>query len=105
MMQKNVLLILSLGIVFTTLMSCGGCGISVGMDAKYTEPLDWALDRAGVSIIDTQTSNGAISFDGSTQSQVIVHAWKEVRAHNEEDAKEFARQVQVHAERNGNVIM
>lgn len=35
---------------------------------------------------------------------MIVHAWKEVRAHNEEDAKEFARQVQVHAERNGNVI-
>jgi len=70
---KNVLLILSsvslcLGIVFTTLMSCGGCGISVDMDAKYTEPLDWAFDGTGVSIIDAQTSNGAISFGGSTQS-------------------------------------
>jgi len=86
MMQKNVLFILSLGIVFTTLMSCGGCGISVGMDAKYTEPLDWAFDGTGVSIIDAQTSNGAIAFGGSAQNQVIVHAWKEVRAHNEEDS-------------------
>jgi hypothetical protein len=62
------------------LMSCGSCEVLT--NEKYTEKLDWTLDSAGISKIDAQTSNGSISFDGKDTSQVIVSAFKEVRAHN-----------------------
>lgn len=106
MMQKEVLLLVSSAVVFTVLVSCGGCDISISSDpdVEYTEQLNWRLDSAGVSVIDVQTINGLISFNGSDQGQVIVHAQKEVRAHDEERAEEFARKVQVHVERNGNTM-
>lgn len=75
-----------------------------GVGAEYAEQLDWTLDGAGVSAIDAQTDNGSISLRGSDQAQVTVRAWKKVRASSEAAAAEFAQQVQIHAERDGNVV-
>ncbi len=77
---------------------------ALGTKAEYSEKLDWTLDGAGVSTIDAQTSNGSIALRGSDQDQVMVYAWKKVRAPTEAAAEEFARQVQVHVERQENAI-
>jgi len=72
--------------------------------AECSEKLDWTLDGAGVSLIDAQTNNGSISLCGSDRDQVTVYAWKKVRAPTESAAEEFARQVQIHVERQENVV-
>ena len=71
---------------------------------KVEEQLEWTFDGAGVSRIDAQTVNGSISLEGSERDQVIVRALKEVRARSAADAEEFARQVQVYAEQDGDEI-
>lgn len=75
-----------------------------GPKAECSEQLDWTLDGTKVSTIDAQTDNGSISLRGSNQDQVLVNAWKKVRAPTEAAAKEFAQQVQIHAERQEDVI-
>jgi hypothetical protein len=75
-----------------------------GAKAEYSEKLDWTLDGAGVSLIDAQTNNGSISLCGSDRDQVTVCAWKKIRAPTESAAEEFARQVQIHVERQENAI-
>lgn len=75
-----------------------------GTKAKFSEQLDWTLDGAGVSSVKAETNNGSISLRGSAQDQVTVHAWKKVRAPTEAAAEEFARQVQIHVERDGSEI-
>ncbi len=82
----------------------GRVAATLGLGVKYAEQLDWTLDGAGVARISAETNNGAISVEGSDQAQVVVRAWKEVRAHTEAAAKEFAGQVQVHVERQGDEI-
>jgi DUF4097 and DUF4098 domain-containing protein YvlB len=75
-----------------------------GARARFSEEQDWTLDGAGVSLIKAQTDNGGISLQGADQDQVTVQAKKEIRAPTEEKAKEFAQQVQIHVERDGNEI-
>jgi len=75
-----------------------------GLGAQCSEEQDWTLDGADVSSIKAETDNGAISLRGSDQDQVTVRAWKKVRAPSEEAAKEFAQQVQIHVERQGNEV-
>ena len=88
------------GSIFSAMGAMGG----TDEEQTITEPLDWTLDGAGVSKIDSQTSNGDISLDGSDRTQVTVYAWKKVRARNQSEAEAFARQVQVHVERHGDAI-
>ena len=110
MSRKTLLLIAGLGVALTVLVDrvertiSDISGMESGSGEYYTEQLDWTLDGTDVSIIDAQTSNGEISLVGSDQGQVIVHAFKKVRARDEGDAAEFARQIQVYVERNGNEI-
>ena len=75
-----------------------------GAKAKYTEALDWTLDGAGLSSIEAETDNGSISLRGADQDQVVVKAWKQVRAPTETKAGEFAQKVQVYVERDGDAI-
>ena len=75
-----------------------------GLGAQCSEEQDWTLDGADVSSIKAETDNGAISLRGSDQDQVAVRAWKKVRAPSEAAAKEFAQQVQIHVERQGNEV-
>lgn len=75
-----------------------------GGGAECSEEQDWTLDGADVSLIKAQTDNGSISLHGSDQDQVTVHARKKVRAPSEAAAEEFAQQIQIHVERQGNEI-
>lgn len=99
MNRKNVAVIVAFGIALIGLTSCIGIP-----RAKYTEQLDWTLDGAGVSAINAETANGAISVTGSTEDTVTVYAVKEVRAFTESAAEEFAREIEIHVERRGNEI-
>lgn len=76
----------------------------VGIRVKFEEPLDWRLDGAGVSTIRAQTDNGTVVLRGTDQDEVTVRAWKKVRAPSQEAARAFARQVQIHVEREGEEI-
>jgi hypothetical protein len=76
----------------------------VGAGARYEETLDQELDASGVSLIDAETGNGAITYEGVTQDKVTVHVKKVVRAPTDEAAEAFAQQVQVHIEREGDTI-
>ena len=71
---------------------------------KVEEKIQWQFDSADVSNITAQTVNGSISLDGGDENHVVVHALKEVRAPSEEEAEEFAQQVQIHAELNDGEI-
>ena len=76
----------------------------LGIQVEHVEELDWSLDAVGVSAITARTPSGSISLQGTDQGQVIVHARKTVRAPTREKAEAFAREVQLHAERdNGQV--
>ena len=70
----------------------------------FSEQLDWTLDAADISVISAETTNGAITLEGSVQDKVIVRAFKRVRAWNRANAEKFAKEVQVHVERRGNEI-
>jgi DUF4097 and DUF4098 domain-containing protein YvlB len=75
-----------------------------GAGAQYSEEGDWTLDGADVSLVKAETDNGSITFRGSDQNEVTVHAWKKVRAPSEAAAEEFAQQIQIHVERQGSEI-
>lgn len=70
----------------------------------FSEELDWTLDGADIAVISAETTNGAITLQGSVQGKVIVRAVKRVRAWNRANAEKFAKEVQIHAERNGKEI-
>ena len=65
----------------------------------FSEQLDWTLDGTDISVISAETTNGAITLEGSVRDKVIVRAFKRVRAWNKADAAKFAKEVQVHVER------
>jgi hypothetical protein len=105
MKKRKTLLIAGLGMVLTILISLGGCeSTSIFGEDQYVEKVDRTLDAAGVSVIDAQTENGAITLVGSTRALVIVQAFKEVRASNLRNAEEFAEEIQVFVVREGNQI-
>ena len=70
----------------------------------FSEKLDWTLDGADISVISAETTNGAITLVGSDQEKVIICAFKQVRAWNRTNAEKFAKEVQIHVERNGKEI-
>ena len=71
---------------------------------EFSEQLDWTLDGADISVISAETTNGAITLEGSDQDKVMVRAFKRVRAWNRADAEKFAKKVQIHVERHGKEI-
>jgi len=105
MQKRNIQLIAELGTVLIVLMSFGGCEISLHYDDTYVEQLDWELNGHGISLIDAQAENAAITIVGSNRNKVIVNAFLEIRADSHfEDAEEFARKVHVFVERQGDEI-
>ena len=75
-----------------------------GPKATYQEELDWTLDGNHLALINAQAVNGSISFTGSDQDQVTIHARKEVHARTQVDAEALAQQVHIRAERQGDEI-
>lgn len=70
----------------------------------FSEELDWTLDGTDITVISAETTNGAITLQGSVQDKVIVHAVKRVRAWNRANAEKFTKEVQIHVERRGKEI-
>lgn len=95
-MEKVFFLLTAFGMIF----GIAGCAFA----EKFSEKLDWTFDGAGISTIVAQAENGPIAVSGSDQGKVTIFAWKEVRASTKAAAQEFARQVKVHAEQEGNEI-
>lgn len=82
----------------------GRVAAALGMGVKYTEQLDWTLERANVKVLRAETNDGSVVVEGGEPTQVLVRAWKEVRARSEAAAREFAAQVQVCVEQEGDEI-
>ncbi|NOZ29902.1 MAG: DUF4097 domain-containing protein [Chloroflexi bacterium] len=76
----------------------------LGAGTWYKEEKSQEVDATGASRIHVEAENGEILYDGSEQDKVTVRAWKEIRAPNEEAARAFARQVQIHVKREGDAI-
>ena len=105
MMRRHVRHLVIAGLLIAAGLGWSGCGIAAfGLNARYSEELDWTLDGVGVVAIDAQTSNGAIRFTATDSPRVVVRAVKTVRARNEKQAKAFAQQVKIRVEREGNRV-
>ncbi len=75
-----------------------------GSGREVVEELDWTLDGMGLLAIHATTDNGNIRFVAGPGSQVRVVAHKKVKAPSREQAEAFARQVQVTAVREGDIV-
>jgi DUF4097 and DUF4098 domain-containing protein YvlB len=71
---------------------------SLGSKEKYTEDLDWELDGANIEAIMAHTTNGSITFEGTSAKRITVQAHKMVRAPSMDEAEAFAQQVQIKIE-------
>ena len=86
--------------VFAVSLMLTACYPSV----EYAEVHDWTLDGSGIVSIDATTSNGSIRVTGTSGDQVLVQARKVIRAYSEGQAADFAKQVVVTAERDGDTV-
>lgn len=73
-------------------------------DRDVVEEMEWTLDGAGLVGIDAETTSGKIELQGTDQNQVIVKAYKKIRAHDQKEAQEFAKEVEVSAVREGEMV-
>ena len=92
-----------LALAFST-VAFGGCYVSVLDEVTYIDEQQWEVDGRRVSTVDVHTENGAIEVFGSRQSTLEVHATIEVRAPNEYEAEDFAHDIDVVVEREGDVV-
>lgn len=79
-------------------------GFGLHVERSVSEELDWTFEGTDLSIISAETTNGAITFEGSVRDEVIVRASKKVRARGITGAEAFAKKVHVYAERDGKEI-
>lgn len=82
-----------------------GCFIpGVTLNGRYTEEKEWSFTAAGIAAINAETTNGEIVVDASNTTEIKVHAEKTIRALTDEKAKEYAAEVILHAELEGNAL-
>ncbi len=79
-------------------------GFGVHVERSVLEELDWTFEGKDISVISAETTNGAITFEGTVRDEVIVRASKKVRARGIVGPEEFAKKVHVYAERDGREI-
>ena len=72
--------------------------------AEVVKEQDWKLEGAGAVRIRAETSNGGIELKGTEGDQIEVRTIVKVRARDEAAAREFASQVEVGAEQEGDEI-
>lgn len=65
---------------------------------------DWSLDGVGLLAVHANTDNGNISYVAGANSRVRVVAKKKIKAPSREEAEAFARQVQITAVREGDIV-
>ena len=68
------------------------------------EEMEWNLEGVGLARIEAETTSGQIKLAGTDGDKVSVRAYKKVKARTEEDAREFIKEVEVNAVREGDVI-
>lgn len=79
-------------------------GFGLHIERSVLEELDWTFEGTDISVISAETTNGAITFEGSVRDEVIVRASKKVRARGIVGPEEFEKKVHVYAERDGKEI-
>ena len=79
-------------------------GFGLHVERSVLEELDWRFEGTDISVISAETTNGAITFEGSARDEVIVRASKKVRARGIAGAEAFAKKVHVYAEQDGKEI-
>ena len=79
-------------------------GFGLHVERSVLEELDWTFEGTDISVISAETTNGAITFEGTARDEVIVRASKKVRARGIVGPEEFAKKVHVYAERDGKEI-
>ncbi|MFT5090067.1 MAG: hypothetical protein ACI906_001020 [Candidatus Latescibacterota bacterium] len=75
-----------------------------GSKGEVLEEQDWTLDGAGLLAVHANTDNGNIRYVAGSGSRVRVVAKKKIKAPSREEAEVFARQVQVTAVREGDIV-
>ena len=79
-------------------------GLGLNIEVSASEELDWRFEGTDISVISAETTNGTITFEGSVRDEVIVRAFKKVRARDIAGAQEFVKKVHVYAKRYGKEI-
>ncbi len=103
MNKCKILLISSAVIVLCFTMSA--CFIpGVTLNGRFTEEIDLSFAAAGISVIDADTTNGSITVNASDTQEIKVHAEKTIRALTDEKAKEYAAEVELFAETEGDML-
>jgi len=75
-----------------------------GNSREVLEEQDWTLDGAGLLAVQANTDNGNIRYSAGASSRVRIVAKKKIKAPSREEAENFARQVQVTAVREGDIV-
>jgi len=75
-----------------------------GRHAVEVEEMEWNLEAADLARIEAETTSGQIKLTGTDAEKVSVRAYKKVKARSEEHAREFIKEVEVSAVREGEVI-
>jgi len=104
---KLVLAGFALFVVTFLLLSSMGCqdtDILRSSDERYVEEFTETVDGSGIDLLDAQTTNGAITVQGTVGNEVVVNVTKKVRASSEEEAEKYADRVVVRVERTGSRI-
>ncbi|MGC9328326.1 MAG: DUF4097 family beta strand repeat-containing protein [Candidatus Hinthialibacter sp.] len=103
-MEKNRSVVLSFSCAVLCISLCA-CNLwEWDLKAKYEEEKDWSLPAAGVELIDMVTTNGAIIVSSTDAAEINIHAVKTIQAKTEEKAKEYAREVVLRVEQDGEVL-
>ncbi len=75
-----------------------------GSSREVLAEQDWALDGVGLLAVHANTDNGNIRYVAGAGGRVRVVAKKKIKAPSREEAEAFARQVQVTAVREGDIV-
>jgi len=75
-----------------------------GSAEEIEETREWTLEAAGVALLQADTSNGDIAVEATDQEEIWVRATKKVKARTRQQAEECAAQVEVQAQREGDVV-
>ena len=79
-------------------------GFGLHVEISASEELNWTFEGTDISVISAETTNGAITFDASVRDEVIIRAFKKVRARGIAGAEEFAKKVHIYAKQYGKEI-
>ena len=75
-----------------------------GSSREVVAEQDWSLDGVGLLAVHANTDNGHIRYAAGASSRVRVVAKKKVKGPSREEAEGFARQVQITAVREGDIV-